>query len=77
MKYCNLTESDETANWMTKRIFHARSVAELLVEEVDAVTIAAQKEEIMESLQDLGKKLEQYRDLLADKKARGVEPPGY
>lgn len=77
MKYCNLTEGDENANWMSKRVFHSKSVAELLTEEVDEATIAAQREELNQSLKDLGKRLEDYRDQLEGKRSRGVETPGY
>ena len=77
LKYCNLTEGDEKADWMSKRVLFANSVAELLTEEVDEASIASQREELNKSLRELGKRLEDYRDLLEDKRARGVESPGY
>jgi hypothetical protein len=77
MKYCNLTEGDEGGDWMSERVFHAKSVADLLTEEVTKESIAAQKEEMNKQLKELGKRLESYRDQLEDKRSRGIEVPGY
>jgi hypothetical protein len=77
MKYCNLTEGDENADWMSKRIFSANSVADLLTEEVDEANIATQRKELRMQLEVLGKRLQDYRDRLEDTRAKGLETPGY
>ena len=75
MKYCNLTEGDEKADWMSKRVFHARSVAELLTEEASKERIAAQKEELKERLEDLGRRFQDYRQLVERRIATEVDSP--
>lgn len=61
LKYCDLTEGDETADWMSKRIFHANSIGELLTEEVEEASITSQREALKQRLQTLGERLADYR----------------
>ena len=77
MKYCNLADGDETADWLSKRVFHANSVAELLTEETTEKSIAAQKVEMQQKLKELGERLESYRQQLENQRAEGLETPGY
>lgn len=53
---------------MSKRVFHSNSVVELLSEEVDRESIVAQILKLNGCLEDLGKRLEDYRLQLEAKK---------
>jgi len=77
MKYCNLTEDDENEDWMSKRIFHANSIADLLTKDLSEEGVAAHQEAVKESLKSVGENLERYRKQHQRSSHRGTEGTGY
>jgi phospholipase C len=77
MKYCNLAEGDEEGDWMSKRVFHARSVADLLTDHSDDESIAAQNAELKNRLRELGKRFQDYRRQVEGRQAIELEGADY
>jgi phospholipase C len=77
MKYCDLTEGDKKSDWMSNRVFHSNSVAELLTEEFEAASIAEMRQRLMKPLQEIGQRLQAYREQLENMKDNDIETPGF
>jgi hypothetical protein len=62
---------------MSKRVFHARSVADLLTDHSDDESIAAQNAELKNRLRELGKRFQDYRRQVEGRQAIELEGADY
>ena len=77
IKYCNLEEGDKQADWMSKRVEYAKSVADLLTEDIDIESLTAKKNRLLKKLEEMAERFERYHDYLDRIIAKGDQTQGY